>query len=102
MAEPEVCQETVYWGSRDVRGAKCGRPVKRDGMCGRHAAGADRRKAAEERRNREWDERTHKWAHERQVEEHVLRLGGEWPVTPDAYLALLIEIEELRSGKVHL
>ena len=37
--ETEGCpQWTYYGGSR----ARCGRPIKRSGMCGRHAAAAER------------------------------------------------------------
>jgi hypothetical protein len=48
IAEPESCPA---WLPRQAH--KCGRPVVRNGMCGRHAAGQQRREANE----RKWRER---------------------------------------------
>ena len=53
----QTCPEVVYsggWGSSH----KCGRPVKRDGLCGLHASAKERRERNDaERRDRERERR---------------------------------------------
>lgn len=50
-----VCMQLTYpVGS--FTGIVCGRPVKRDGMCGLHAAGAERRARADAERKARRDE----------------------------------------------
>lgn len=43
MTTTTTCPQTVYTDSRDVRGHRCGRPVKDEGLCGVHLAGKRRR-----------------------------------------------------------
>lgn len=78
---------------RGFQSDRCGRPVKRNGKCGVHAAADERHAAKQERWNREYEERQIQRAAERALEDRIAELGGAWPITREQ----LIEILEARS-----
>lgn len=46
-----ACQVSVYGHDRWARSTTCGKPVKRDGMCGIHAAAKERRAKNDQQRD---------------------------------------------------
>jgi hypothetical protein len=95
----ERCSESSYDGRMRW---KCTRPVKADGLCAQHLAGAKRRKANDEKRQAEWqaeDQRRDaleaKIARLKQLgvaaymDSRDMRVTGKVIVDPDVLLALL-------------
>lgn len=84
----DECQVQVWVG---YSSNPCGRPVKRDGKCGLHAAAAERRERNEAHRRQQWQERSAQYEVERQQEARIRELGGRWPITRVELIALLEE-----------
>lgn len=74
--DPQHCPAKVDIGWRS---RLCGKPVKRQvdsvGLCGVHAAGAERSKATDERRQQEWDARNETMAKDRAAMDRLRELG---------------------------
>lgn len=100
MTDVERCQVLVPDGGRMVTVHVCGRPVKRDGMCGVHAAAKERAAANESA----WRIRGQE---DRALEEGVIAALAELGIPGDPDYSLLhhrysgkavVEIEDLREA----
>lgn len=95
MAETKVaCSETTWDGWHSY---PCRRPVKRDGMCGPHAAGRDKRIKAETARREAAEERRARGA--RLAERHQVLLEAE--ATVERVRALADEWEGMGTTSVY-
>lgn len=84
------CPELVSDGQRSVSFHRCGRPIKRNGLCGLHAAAKERRA----KRDQEWQEaRVEQEVRRRTATEALSRLG----VDGDAHYS---SIGHVYTGKV--
>jgi hypothetical protein len=79
MTTSEVCPKHV-WNGYDFY--DCGRPVKRNGLCGIHARAADVKKATQERYDRERQE----WYAQREADRRAKGLAANLAVMLGNYL----------------
>lgn len=92
MSAADTCPVRVY-GSHDFQGHRCGKPIKRNGKCGVHAAADERR----ERNRASWEEKfdanRKQYAEDKQLEQRIAELGGSWPITRAQLIELLERLQ---------